>query len=608
MSSYDQCKARLARGWNTWDTFSVFSHVLLPERLGLSLTFRDGARAKTLRQGYIGHYAFSVGPDTDRCLPGPRSYDGRYTHLDVTWRDLRLTVESATDGEDVVLLLTPHPDSAPTGVVAVEASCFWNARATIGVEDRCAVLRGEGREVRIFATGPEDAEPYMRAATPYLARTLCEPIAVSTGRPRSVEDVREVVGARRGEVLAEHAAFGPQEEIYTAMRTCLAWNTVYDPHRDRVISPVSRVWNNGWGSYVLFCWDTFFAGLMAGIDCADLAYANVIEMLREHTDDGFVPNAAAYPERKSRDRSQPCVGGMVAWRLYERWGERWFLEEVFEDLLTWNRWWDRERRVGEGVLAWGSQGDEPIEGRRNDGRKRASLESGLDNSPMYDDAAFDDQRCVLKLADAGLTGLYVGDCRALERIARAIDRQAEADELADRAERYALGAAGLWDEETGIFRNRHTDTGEWSGHLSPTNFYPLIGGVATEAQAQRAVREHLLNPAEFAGEWMLPSISRDNPAFVEQKYWRGPAWGPMNMLVYMGLEQYDLPEARRELAAKSAQLLLKEWRENKHVHENYNTTNGEGCCMRSSNAFYHWGGLLGLIGLIEGGHYRPGEG
>jgi hypothetical protein len=79
----------------------------------------------------------------------------------------------------------------------------------------------------------------------------------------------------------------------------------------------------------------------------------------------------------------------------------------------------------------------------------------------------------------------------------------------------------------------------------------------------------------------------------------------MNMLVYMGLEAYDLPNARRDLARKSADLLLKEWREKKHVHENYNSMTGEGCSSGRSNPFYHWGGLLGLIPLIEAGYYGP---
>jgi hypothetical protein len=81
----------------------------------------------------------------------------------------------------------------------------------------------------------------------------------------------------------------------------------------------------------------------------------------------------------------------------------------------------------------------------------------------------------------------------------------------------------------------------------------------------------------------------------------------MNFLVYLGLRNYDLPDVRSELAARSRRLLLKEWRSRGHVHENYSAETGEGCDVRNSDRFYHWGGLLGLIALIEAGHLPPPE-
>jgi hypothetical protein len=41
--------------------------------------------------------------------------------------------------------------------------------------------------------------------------------------------------------------------------------------------------------------------------------------------------------------------------------------------------------------------------------------------------------------------------------------------------------------------------------------------------------------------------------------------------------------------------------ENGHVHENYNADTGEGCDVRDSDRFYHWGGLLGTVAMIEAG-------
>jgi len=73
----------------------------------------------------------------------------------------------------------------------------------------------------------------------------------------------------------------------------------------------------------------------------------------------------------------------------------------------------------------------------------------------------------------------------------------------------------------------------------------------------------------------------------------------MNFLVYLGLQRYDLAHERQALVEKSRALLLKEWRQHGHVHENYCGNTGQGCNSEHSDAFYHWGGLLGLIALIE---------
>ena len=113
------------------------------------------------------------------------------------------------------------------------------------------------------------------------------------------------------------------------------------------------------------------------------------------------------------------------------------------------------------------------------------------------------------------------------------------------------------------------------------------------------VEKHLLNEKEFWGEWVIPSIERDDPAFHDQNYWRGRIWGPMNYLVYLGLSNYDLPKARRELAAKSFDLFVKEWTEKGHVHENYNAVTGIGDDVTSSDRFYHWGALLGYVEYLE---------
>ena len=116
--------------------------------------------------------------------------------------------------------------------------------------------------------------------------------------------------------------------------------------------------------------------------------------------------------------------------------------------------------------------------------------------------------------------------------------------------------------------------------------------------------EHYFNPEEFYGEWMLPSIARNDAAYFDQNYWRGRVWAPLNFLVYLALCRSSLSDVRHDLAQKSAALFMKEWTEHRHVHENYSSITGEGCDSGNSDKFYHWGALLCVVAMADAGYIR----
>lgn len=610
IAPYDALKSRLARGWNTWNTRSVLSHVLLPEGIAVSLGIKECRERRYLGESLIGRR----GDGAEVVVPGARSYDGRYTDVRVRWKEVELRVQSATEENDLLILVTPlaaQPYQAAT--LVVEGTILWNRDGF--VVKTVDGLRWETPTASLPLHLAEEQEvtpvfdPYIPARGPYLSLALGgESIALVAGHGRwSRAEIKSRMRDRQQEQerYAEEQ-FGDLAETYQAMQTCLAWDTVYDPLKDRVITPVSRLWNCDWGGYVLFCWDTYFAAAMAAVDNRDLAYANAIEITREITESGFVPNFATVCGLKSDDRSQPPVGAMIVLGLYQTFGDRWLPEMLFEDLLRWNRWWDTARRDGD-LLCWGSDPYPPrvgahFETAEVDNAIGPMMESGLDNSPMWDGVPFDSVKHLQCLQDAGLNGLYVRDCESLEALATVLGRDTEARELRERGDRYRSAVRDwLWNEASGLFLNRRTDTGESSPRAAPTNFYPLLGGAATSDQAARMVTEHLRHPDRFGGNFVLPSISRDDPAYGDQTYWRGRIWAPMNFLVYLGLCRYDLPGARHDLAAKSQALLLQEWRAHGRVCENYCADTGRGGELRNSDAFYHWGGLLGLVAFLERG-------
>ncbi|HEV2481341.1 MAG TPA: trehalase family glycosidase [Puia sp.] len=621
---YRALQERLSKGWNTWYNNSLLSWVLLPQGFSIDLCLDNYQDGDYLRE------VFKASPMQHRpetVIPGLRSDDGSYTSLRVTFRDAEYTVESATDGGDELILVTPLKPARQ--MLVVEAGIQYGSPGEVGSEPagaggpqagtatfgpaidqlrpegshsgagRKLVYRNGGSVLEVGSSEPQVPNAYVVSSAPHFCLLLNKPTAVYTGRRRSLAEIRAFLDTRRQAEERRGQAFGELADCFRAMQTILAWNTVYDAANARVITPVSRLWNRGWGGFVLFDWDTYFAGYMCSWFNKDLAYANMIEITKAISEQGFIPNYQAPFGNYSWDRSEPPVGAILVLDMYKRFHEKWFLKEVYDELLAWNRWWAAKRSI-KGYLAWGS--DKVPDSLRTIDQFNivaARLESGLDNSPMYDSIPFNETTHTMELADVGLMSLYVADCRAMEEMAQVLGKKADAKELQERGDKYARSLAGLWDEKSGIYLNRRTDNGELSHRLSPTLFYPLLAKVATQAQAERMMKEHYFNRDEFYGDYVMPSIARNDPAFHDNDYWRGRIWGPMNFLVYLGIRNYHLPEARADLVKRSRDLLMRSWKKDGSIFENYNSVTGQGDDVNSADAFYHWGALLSFLSILD---------
>mgnify|MGYP000377393406 CR=1 FL=1 len=427
-TNYESLKRAALRGWNTWNSRSVACHVLMPAGFALCLGFKEWGVGNVWLEHCLNEILVGrSGEHEEKVHPGAHACDGSYTDLRFTWRGLSVRIQSATQGDDLVLLVSRLDSGERRAHLLVESAMLWNRPGKLSLENDTLTAELPGQTIRAYPTQNPVRELNTAARGPFLALDLQAEIGLSTGQRRSLDEIRAIVAASRARHETRAARYGGLAEVYTAMQSCMGWDTIYEPERDRMVTPVSRIWNNTWGGYVLFCWDTYFAALMAALDNKELAYSNALEITREATEDGFVPNFASAGGLKSRDRSQPPVGALTVHALYRRFGEDWFVREIFDDLLTWNRWWDSHRQVAPGLLAWGSH---PFTPRANAGVETeatnlwqgAAFESGLDNSPMYDDIPFDAGRHLMLLADVGLNALYVSDCACLAELADALGR------------------------------------------------------------------------------------------------------------------------------------------------------------------------------------------
>ena len=590
------------KGWHTWNVRSVLSHVFMPDGFALNVAFKEYREGHYLKEVLVGRFTNEYGREpAETAFPGIHSFDDSYTQMSLKWCDMEISVESAVETDDITILVTPVKNQIHAPMVVLEGGFLWGRSGWVEKKDGVLIAHTSLGDKTVFSLGNEIIDYNIPVQTAFLSLCLDSPVAFSTKKLKSIEEAKSIVEENKKKHNQQTALYGKNQELYEGIESALGWDTIYDAKNDRVVSPVSRLWSISSGGYVLFCWDNFFAGYMASFGNKALAYSNLREILNEQTAAGFIPNFSYATGQCSADRSQPPVGSAMLLEVYKHFGETWIVEEMYDGLLKWNRWFSEHRMDKNGALCWGSEEIPVLYGNRweSDGvhnRFGAALESGLDNSPMYDDIPFNGATNLLELEDVGLTGLYINDCRSLIELAKILGRKDDIQELQLRMDKACEGLENLWDEENGFYYNKRTDTGEFSRRISPTNFYALFAPGISE-ERQNRIAEHYFNPEEFYGEWMLPSISRNDPAYLDQEYWRGRVWSPLNFLVYLALKNTKLDNVKKDLACKSKKLFLKEWREHRHIHENYSAITGEGCDSGNSDKFYHWGALLCAIAI-----------
>jgi len=162
----------------------------------------------------------------------------------------------------------------------------------------------------------------------------------------------------------------------------------------------------------------------------------------------------------------------------------------------------------------------------------------------------------------------------------------------------------FWDEEDGFYYDRNEKTGKQIRVKSVAGFMPLWAGVATREQADRLVRDHLLNKDEFWLTFPVATYAKTEPDFYQgsrtgECNWRGPVWVPANYMIFHGLLQYGYRGPAKELATKSFKMALEM---NDNTREYYDSDTGKGNGM---NPFWGWSALAYIMPLDYATSYDP---
>jgi putative isomerase len=173
-------------------------------------------------------------------------------------------------------------------------------------------------------------------------------------------------------------------------------------------------------------WDCFFGSLLTNVEDTAQTSAAVRAILLAHYADGVAPNVTSRDGRNP-DRSQPPIGSYALWKNYQKNQDETLLRRTYPRLKLWRGWW------------FGNRGDGQPE---RDGNRDAL------------------------------------DSKCMEKVTGILGNQDDERVFAADYARMKAAMQKLWNDDDSMFENRYWD-GRFSKRLSPTNFYPLIAGVAT---------------------------------------------------------------------------------------------------------------------------------
>jgi putative isomerase len=379
-----------------------------------------------------------------------------------------------------------------------------------------------------------------------------------------------------------------------ALRDLVGWNTVFDPVNQRPYMSLSRNWvAQKFGGFGVWLDDLFYHSLMSALFDADLARDSLKAVLATETPEGNLPCLITGYDRWI-DRSQPPVCSYVLWKIWQHTGADDLIDLAFDRLVTNHDWWFTHRDGNrDGLMSWGTS---PVgDGLYMRTKLGAKNESSMDNSPIHDEAQYDPKSGCLDAADVGLNSLIALDGEMLALMARARGEIDLAERLEDRAE--ALRGRirdRLWDADRAVFANRRWN-GRFVRSLAPTSFYPLLADAATSEQ-QLHLLYWLSDPRAFGGAHRLPSVTREDPAYRDNVYWRGRIWPPLNYLTFAGLKRCGFDVEADRLATDSVALFSAAWAK-RQMPENFNAETGAADDQPDTDLFYGWGGLMPLIGV-----------
>jgi hypothetical protein len=352
-------------------------------------------------------------------------------------------------------------------------------------------------------------------------------------------------------------------------------------------------------------WDSAFVAMgWIGFDEAR-AWREIEKLLEGQWDDGMVahiifhqPTDTYFPgpdvwkvkhTPPTSGLTQPAVLASAARYCWDHAKNRGLAEErlaaIYPKLLAWHRWWVRARDPeNSGLVAM-----------------MHPWESGMDNSPAWDEAfarvaptptsdirrkdighvdpamrpseefykrvvALIDFYASLgwdpvkmfaqtpfKVAELALNAILHRANLDLLALAARFGTAAEGAEIAARLETTRRAIDTLWDADAGIYKPRDLLTGRRIDVGISAGFLPLWAGIPDPAKT--AALGGTLKRWATKARFLVPSTDPHDPRFEPKRYWRGPVWGVVNLMIGKGFADAGASAIAARIRQDTAQLM-----------------------------------------------------
>ncbi len=272
------------------------------------------------------------------------------------------------------------------------------------------------------------------------------------------------------------------------------------------------------------------------------AHRQLWNYLHHQQEDGYIPGTiyfadspqsgveGQYPFYSGRS-THPPVWPFAVDECWKQLGDEELLRAGIKAARRQISWFQRNRQTGEGGFYY----LDVVENR---------WESGVDDGIRFGSRPGRAMACVDATAHVYL--LADSLCRWQRTLG---EEEEEAVLLLDRLQ--DLLQDGLFCKAAGFFFDAWAVGSPENRPFSFEGMWPMVVGAATAAQAERVIRENLLNPERFLTAHPISTVSIGDRGRFSLRCWRGPAWNSMTYWAARGCARYGFEEAAAVLLERA---------------------------------------------------------